>query len=88
MDNFSTDFGKNMFGTKSLNFIGRIKKKSKENETNKNENNFNKTYDAAPIPIFVGKENNEKKPDNKLDKKENNKENKEKKEIKLNLICK
>ena len=80
MDNFSTDFGKNMFGTKSLNFIGRIKKKSKENETNKNENNFNKTYDAAPIPIFVGKENDEKKPDNKLDKKENNKENKEKKE--------
>ena len=80
MDNFSTDFGKNMFGTKSLNFIGRIKKKSKENETNKNENNFNKTYDAAPIPIFVGKEKDEKKPDNKLDKKENNKENKEKKE--------
>ena len=65
MDNFSTDFGKNMFGTKSLNFIGRIKKKSKENEKNKNENNFNKTYDAAPIPIFVGKENNDEKASNR-----------------------
>ena len=52
MDNFSTDFGKNMFGTKSLNFIGRIKKKSKENETNKNEKNFNKTYEIKN-PVYA-----------------------------------
>lgn len=35
MDNFSTDFGKNMFGTNSLHFVGRVKKKNKQAEEEK-----------------------------------------------------
>ena len=43
MDNFSTELGKNMFGSEKLKLIGRIKKqeqttdKDKENETKKND---------------------------------------------------
>ena len=51
MDNFSTDFGKNMFGTNSLHFVGRVKKKNKQAEEEKNPN---KVYDAAPIPGSFG----------------------------------
>jgi hypothetical protein len=51
MDNFSTDFGKNMFGTNSLHFVGRVKKKNEQAEEEKNPN---KVYDAAPIPGSFG----------------------------------
>ena len=41
MDNFSTDFGKNMYGAVKLNFVGRKKEKSQEIKENiKNNNDF------------------------------------------------
>ena len=41
MDNFNTDFGKNMFGAVKLNFVGRKKVKTQENnEKTKNNDEF------------------------------------------------
>ena len=72
MDNFTTDFGKNMFGANSLHFVGRIKKKKSENtiiedkyiKEQKDENDFkiNKVYAPAPIPYSI------EKPDFNLEK--------------------
>ena len=74
MDNFKTDFGKNMFGKETLHFAGRLKPKKPENikeeVEDKGKGKLNKVYDAAPIPILVNSLNiindnkKEKKPDN------------------------
>ena len=83
MGNFETDFGKNMFGSYSLNFVGRIKKKKKEEEKNKNEQENVDDFGligAAPVPFSLENKNSEIKNNNeKFDfeeskgKKDNNK---------------
>ena len=70
MDNFTTDFGKNMFGTNSLKFVGRLKKKinPKEEEKNEHGTKINKVYDAAPIPgPFIEKDSNNNEDKDKED---------------------
>ena len=59
MDNFETDFGKNMFGANSLHFVGRKKKKIPKEEE---KIMVNKVYDAAPIPASFGVNENKMKP--------------------------
>ena len=96
MDNFTTDFGKNMFGKESLHFAGRIKIKKPENikEEEKVKNKFNKVYDEAPIPISVNSLNiinnkeKEKKPENENNNKNktNEEENKKSNEIKNSVF--
>ena len=96
MDNFTTDFGKNMFGKESLHFAGRIKIKKPENikEEEKVKNKFNKVYDEAPIPISVNSLNiiNNKEKEKKTENENNNKnktneeENKKSNEIKNSVF--
>ena len=79
MDNFETDFGKNMFTSNSFNFVGREKKtinehkiiedKVKTSPKIENDFNINKVYEAAPIPLLV--ENSDSNIDKNI-----NKENK------------
>ena len=67
MDNFETDFGKNMFTSNSFNFVGREKKtinehkiiedKVKTSPKIENDFNINKVYEAAPIPLLVENSN-------------------------------
>ena len=67
MDNFETDFGKNMFTSNSFNFVGREKKTINEHKIIEdkvktipkieNEVNINKVYEAAPIPLLVENSN-------------------------------
>ena len=93
MNNFSTDFGKNMFGTNSLHFVGRLKKKIKQTEEEKYQNNngykINKVYDAAPIPGLIGINDQGKIKENryKFDKETiETSEGKKKKEIKDSIF--
>ena len=96
MENFTTDFGKNMFGKESLHFAGRIKIKKPENkkEEEKVKNKFNKVYDAAPIPISVnslnllGNKEKERKTDNENDNKskKNEEENQKSNDIKNSVF--
>ena len=91
MGNFSTDFGKNMFGTSSLHFVGRIKKRQKEEEKNKNvqenEDDFG-LIGPAPVPYSSENKNSKKEKDyKKFDIKEKKeKENNSKIEIKDSLF--
>jgi len=91
MGNFSTDFGKNMFGISSLHFVGRIKKRQKEEEKNKNEPENGDDFGligAAPVP-YSFENNNPKKEKHyeKFDSKEKKgKENNSKMEIKDSLF--
>ena len=91
MGNFETDFGKNMFGSYSLNFVGRIKKKKKEEEKNKNEQENVDDFGligAAPVPFSLENKNSEIKNNNeKFDFEESKgKKNNNKNEIKDSIF--
>ena len=56
MDNFNIDFGKNMFGAVKLNFVGRKKVKTQENnEKTKNNDDFNN--EPTPKPTQESNQN-------------------------------
>ena len=56
MDNFNTDFGKNMFGDVKLNFVGRKKVKAQENNE-KPKNNDDFMHEPTPNPTQTGNKN-------------------------------
>jgi hypothetical protein len=58
MDNFNTDFGKNMFGAEKLNFVGRKKVKTQENNE-KPKNNDGVMHETTPkLTQTSNKDNN------------------------------
>jgi hypothetical protein len=58
MDNFNTDFGKNMFGAEKLNFVGRKKVKTQENNE-KPKNNDGFMHETTPkLTQTSSKDNN------------------------------
>ena len=56
MDNFNTDFGKNMFGAVKLNFVGRKKVKAQENN-DKPKNNDDFLHEPTPNPTQTSNKN-------------------------------